>query len=259
MAPPGAQRRGARGPRGAGGTGVVRWRARGLSPAKQPSGVPVSAWGRLSTAATRASPEGVGEGGRSSCATAACGLCPRRGRFLGNEALARVAPSLFWVGLPSPIEALQSEPRDPRRSPGVAWGAGGGGGGEARRAWEWVTRGLSSCRPAFLRLRWGCAGGWGPGRPEAGATSLFPPGLRLRRLKRVFPVGLPSRVRPARPPGTRSETCMTPPGPRTRAGGWVERLERRESPDPGFQPGLRALEPLSDPVAPKGTLTEGLC
>lgn len=118
--PPGAQRRGARGPRGAGwagGAGVVRWRARGLSPAEQPSEVPVSAWGRLSTAATRAAQEGVGEGGKSSCAAAARGLCPRRGRFLGNGALARVAPSLFWVGLPSPIEALQSQ------SPGTRGGA----------------------------------------------------------------------------------------------------------------------------------------
>ena len=147
---------------------------------------------------------------------------------------------------PPPLKLCRVRAPGPKAEPRC--GRGGWGSG-ARRAWEWVTPGLPSCWPEFLRLRWGCARAWGPGRPEAGATSLFPPGLRLRRLKRVFPVGLPSRVRPARPPGTRSEKCTTPPGPRARAGEWVERLERRE---PGSWVLASSGAPLSDPVAPQG-------
>nr|XP_033701299.1 collagen alpha-1(I) chain-like [Tursiops truncatus] len=73
------------------------------------------------------------------------------------------------------------------------------------------------------------------------------PSLAATQLSPSAPLGScgpRSRVRPPQPPGTRPETCSTPPGPRARAGRWVERLERRESPGPGFQPGPRAPGPL---------------
>lgn len=57
----------------------------------------------------------------------------------------------------------------------------------------------------------GGKGGSGAWKAPRGVTSLFPPGLRLIQLKRVFPVGLLSQDRPAQPPGTGPETCTTPP------------------------------------------------
>lgn len=69
--------------------------------------------------------------------------------------------------------------------------------------------------------------GAGTGRACGGTTSLFPPGLRPLGLKRVFPVGLPNPGRRAQPPGTRPESCVTPPRPRARPGREVEQLEER--------------------------------
>lgn len=118
----------------------------------------------------------MGEGGRSSCATAACGLCPRRGRFLGNEALARVAPSLFWVGLPSPTEALQSQ------SPGTqggaqvwpgglgVWSPTGVGVGDSRAAQ--LPAGVS---PTSVGLRWGLGTRTARGGGDKSVSSRSPP------------------------------------------------------------------------------------
>ncbi|XP_032342077.1 translation initiation factor IF-2-like [Camelus ferus] len=142
------------------------------APPEPPSEVPVSAWGRLSTAAPEGCSERLGEGGRSSCAATACGRSPRRGSVSWQRGPCSGRTLPLPVGLPSPIEAPRSQ------SPGTGGGA---------------------------------------------------------QQKRVFPVGLPSRVHPAQPPGTRPETCTTPPRPRARPGRRVETLERRESRDRGFQ------------------------
>ena len=172
---------------------------------------------------------------------------PEAGSVSWQRGPSWVAPSPFLVS-PPPLKLRGVRAPGPEAEPRCDLGGATGVGG--------VTPGLPSCGPAFVRR--GCAGGRGPGGPEGGATSLFPPSLRLLRLKRVFPVGLPSRVRPPQPPGTRPETCSTPPGPRARAGRWVERLERRESPGPGIQPGPRAPGPLF-PIrwVPRATLTDG--
>lgn len=235
----------------------------GLSPAEPRSKVLVSAWGRLSAAAPEAFLDDKGAGVRGlrerqlrQAAVGARGGGPVSWQRVPSSG--RALPAWVGLSLPSPAEAPRSPgPGDPRQSPGVAWGArpGGGAGVGVGDPGRPQLPAAVSPTPAGLR------GGAGTRRARGGTTSLFPPGPRRLGLKRVFPVGLPNPGRRAQPPGTRPESCLTPPRPGARPGG------EGEAGEPGrWVPGeLRAFHrpaptpyrPPPDPVGPQGHPNRG--
>lgn len=175
-----------------------------------------------------------------------CGLegcsAQRGGRGRGRCAAApRIA-----VGLPSPplkLRRVRARGREAeaRYGLGVATGVGGDDPGAAQ------LRASVSSNPAGLRggreTRRACEGG--------GGSSLFPSGLSLLRLKRVFPVGLPSLPEPAQ----RRAGPARAEGESRLEGGTAEEAESRVlSSSPACE--------LPGPLFPiqwvfRGTLTEG--
>lgn len=210
------------------GPKVVIW-----LPRKRQSKVPV-AWGRLSTPAPAVELDYLGTAGRQLLG--GCGRLEPGARvgFLGNGS------GLGWR--PSPTEALRVRAPGPEAEARCGPRARPAGGAGVER----VARGCSNRCQAFSRPREGCAGGQEGLR---GATSLFPPGLRQLWLKRVFPVGLPSRVRPAQPPGTGREKRSSRPGPgrAPRPGAEVDLAGEPESRVPAGAPSLEVLSNCPSP------------
>lgn len=242
-APPGAQGRGARGPRGAGGPGVFGWRARGLSPAEPPSEVPVSAWGRLSTAAYRAARDDVGGGERSSCAAAARGQSPRRGRFLGNGAPLGSRPPPSWSVSPPPLKLRGVRAPGPEAEPRC--GLGG-------RDW----RGRGDPRAAQLRagvcpagLRWGQGTRRARGGGDKSVSARPPPAPAKMSLSGGSAQPGPPSPASRNPPGNVQYPARAE-GESRPVGGALG-----EAGEPGSWVPARAASPgapLSIPVSPQG-------
>lgn len=196
----------------------------------------------------------IGDGGGGSCDLAACGMSPRLG-FLTSDLLLWSGPPYLPLGhslSPPPLRFCRVRAGGPEAEPGCGHranpiGGAGLGAGDPRLPWL-----LARDSPDLRGAERGGGGGGGGQRTQKaprGATSLFPPSLRLLQLKRVFPVGLLSQ---SAPPGLPEPAWRRAPprpgcGRALRPGPGVEPLERLESVGPGFQLGLQASGAFSHP------------